>query len=246
MACPRAIEGGVGSVHRFFSDGEKRRSTHLPDQPRKFQDTQDTFACRFYQRISTGAPCEGVLYTFRVELFDRFGSAIPKARYQVVLQGMELPVDTADENGDILVRTQALPATCVPASHDLSLLLFLHGNNGYVTADSAGKSRAPDWADAAATLAANQKQAAESGSGLDQLQTSQDASPADSTTVTKKPIVFVPEDAELTTRKYWSGPLPAHECSAPGYCHQIYPDFSSNGRFVGMGNCFLLSSRALV
>lgn len=96
--------------------------------------------------------------------------------------------------------------TFVPASHDPSLLLFLHGNNGYVTADSAGKSRAPDWADAAATLAANQKQAAEFGSGLDQLQASQDALPADSTTVTKKPIVFVPEDAELTTRKYWSVP----------------------------------------
>lgn len=37
--CPRAIEGGAGCVRRFFSDGEKRRSTHLPDQPRKFQDT---------------------------------------------------------------------------------------------------------------------------------------------------------------------------------------------------------------
>jgi len=111
--CPRAIEGGAGCRKRFFSDGEQHRGTHSPDGPRKFQDTQDTFACRFYQRISTGSPCEGILYTFRVRLFDRFGRPIPKARYQVVLQGREQPPDTADENGDILVRTQTLPATCV-------------------------------------------------------------------------------------------------------------------------------------
>jgi len=96
--------------------------------------------------------------------------------------------------------------TFVPASHDPSLLMFFHGNNGYVTVDSAGKSRPPDWADAAGTLAASQKQATEFGAGLNQLKASQDALPADATTVTKMPIVFVPEDAELSTSGYWSVP----------------------------------------
>ena len=33
------------------------RSVHPPGTDRKFEDTQDTFACRFYQRISDGSPC---------------------------------------------------------------------------------------------------------------------------------------------------------------------------------------------
>ena len=57
--CPRAADGTSGCIKRFWSDGETRRSTHLPDKPRKFADTADTFACRFYQRISSSSPCEG-------------------------------------------------------------------------------------------------------------------------------------------------------------------------------------------
>lgn len=56
--CPRAKEGAAGCRKRFWSDGEQRRSRRLPDQPRRFEDTQDTFACRFYHRLTTGSPCE--------------------------------------------------------------------------------------------------------------------------------------------------------------------------------------------
>ena len=55
--CPRALEGVAGCKKRFFSDGEKRRSTRLSTDDRKFDDKEDTFACRFYQRISSGSPC---------------------------------------------------------------------------------------------------------------------------------------------------------------------------------------------
>jgi outer membrane protein OmpA-like peptidoglycan-associated protein len=58
--CPRASEGVAGCIKRFFSDGKKRRNTHLPGQDRVFEDTQDTFACRFYQRISDQSPCESL------------------------------------------------------------------------------------------------------------------------------------------------------------------------------------------
>ena len=37
------------------------RSTRLPDQPRKFEEKRDTFACRFYQRVSDESPCERIL-----------------------------------------------------------------------------------------------------------------------------------------------------------------------------------------
>ncbi len=59
--CPRATEGTAGCIKRFWSDGQTRRSTHLSGADRQFELTQDTFGCRFYQRISTDSPCEKVI-----------------------------------------------------------------------------------------------------------------------------------------------------------------------------------------
>jgi hypothetical protein len=56
--CPTFKEGPAGCKKRFFSDGQTRRSTHTPGADRRFDDTHDTFACRFYQRISGASPCE--------------------------------------------------------------------------------------------------------------------------------------------------------------------------------------------
>jgi len=55
--CPRTTEGIAGCHKRFWSDGEARRSRRLPEQDRHFVETQDTFACRFFQRIADGSPC---------------------------------------------------------------------------------------------------------------------------------------------------------------------------------------------
>jgi len=71
--CPRATEGVAGCVKRFWSDGETRRSTHLPNNvDRRFEDKKDTFACRFYQRISDGSPCERIveLVPLTIRLID--------------------------------------------------------------------------------------------------------------------------------------------------------------------------------
>lgn len=59
--CPRAKEGSAGCKKRFFSDGDIRRNTRLPDKERKFKESRDTFACRFYNRLSANSPCEGAL-----------------------------------------------------------------------------------------------------------------------------------------------------------------------------------------
>src|SRR6266852_762635 len=56
--CPKAKEGVAGCKKRFWSDGEKRRTTRLPDDLRTFGKSQDTFGCRFYQRMTTGSVCE--------------------------------------------------------------------------------------------------------------------------------------------------------------------------------------------
>ncbi|MGZ5090779.1 MAG: OmpA family protein [Burkholderiales bacterium] len=54
--CPRAKEPTAACRKRFFSDGEKRRSNQ--ESKREFKDKEDTFACRFYQRLVTRSPCE--------------------------------------------------------------------------------------------------------------------------------------------------------------------------------------------
>jgi len=59
--CPRAEEPVAGCIHRFWSDGEKRRSTHLSGITRKFEETHDTFGCRFYHRLAGSSPCEKIL-----------------------------------------------------------------------------------------------------------------------------------------------------------------------------------------
>ncbi|HEY3838010.1 MAG TPA: hypothetical protein VGL72_15625, partial [Bryobacteraceae bacterium] len=59
--CPRADEGTAGCRKRFWSDGDKRRNTRLSGQERQFDQTHDTFACRFYHRLMTGSPCEKIL-----------------------------------------------------------------------------------------------------------------------------------------------------------------------------------------
>ena len=58
--CPRAKEGIASCKLRFWgdgADGDTRRSTRLPNDDRTFQSTEDTFACRFYQRITDQSPC---------------------------------------------------------------------------------------------------------------------------------------------------------------------------------------------
>lgn len=54
--CPRVKEGVQGCRARFFSDGEKRRSSQA--LRREFKNTKDTFACRFYDRLAVESPCE--------------------------------------------------------------------------------------------------------------------------------------------------------------------------------------------
>ena len=54
--CPTVDEGPAGCKKRFWPDGDARRSPR--GDRRTFDDSQDTFACRFYQRIAGTSPCE--------------------------------------------------------------------------------------------------------------------------------------------------------------------------------------------
>jgi hypothetical protein len=56
--CPSAKGDKSGCIQRFWSNGQARRSSRLPDKDRRFEDTQDTFGCRFYHRLVEKSPCE--------------------------------------------------------------------------------------------------------------------------------------------------------------------------------------------
>ncbi|MEJ7732119.1 MAG: peptidoglycan-binding protein [Polyangiaceae bacterium] len=65
--CPRAKEDTSGCRKRFFTDHERRRSAG--PVRREYKQTRDTFACRFYDRLSVRSPCEGLRNEKLVELF---------------------------------------------------------------------------------------------------------------------------------------------------------------------------------
>lgn len=56
--CSRAKEGITHCQRRFWSDAARRRS--FQTERREQERTQDTFACRFYDRIASGSPCERI------------------------------------------------------------------------------------------------------------------------------------------------------------------------------------------
>lgn len=124
--CPRASEGVSGCKKRFWSDGEKRRSTRLPDQDRKFDDAKDTFACRFYQRLVTNSPCEQPLTVVKIRLFDAQARPLPFAPCLITESGKEpqparatgappskgsTPAAVDKEDAYVTVRVATLPAT---------------------------------------------------------------------------------------------------------------------------------------
>ncbi|MGZ5150277.1 MAG: OmpA family protein, partial [Burkholderiales bacterium] len=110
--CPRVTEGVAGCRKRFWSDGEKRRTDRLPDQPREFEKAKDTFACRFYNRLVDKSPCEVSVKTFDVRLYTPIGRAIPRAPCEITIGKRKPITERADARGIITLRDVEVPATC--------------------------------------------------------------------------------------------------------------------------------------
>ncbi len=115
--CPRVNEGVAGCKKRFWSDGEKRRS--VQDNEREFKDNEDTFACRFYQRLVSGSPCErGDKPPIVVALFDTETNDRDRKMELVIFDGSDKEIQripgakaTDDRAGFFLFRfdPSALP-----------------------------------------------------------------------------------------------------------------------------------------
>jgi hypothetical protein len=110
--CPRATEGVAGCRKRFWSDGETRRSQQLEQDRREFLKSEDTFGCRFYQRLATGSPCESILKNFRIRLYDPDGQYIANAPCEVTVGDSAPYTDEADDEGIITLRWIKPPSPC--------------------------------------------------------------------------------------------------------------------------------------
>jgi outer membrane protein OmpA-like peptidoglycan-associated protein len=117
--CPRATEGVAGCRKRFFPDsairlaaGGQRREHKLP-QPGQTDPTVagDTFACRFYQRIAGPSPCEKLLRSYQLRLFDDVAVPLPFAPF-VVASGRRVIPGRADADAVLTVHDLIVPSTC--------------------------------------------------------------------------------------------------------------------------------------
>lgn len=115
--CPSATQGVAGCKKRFWGggpEGEKRRSTHLPGTDRRFDKAGDTFACRFYQRISGSSPCDTPVtkVPLVLRLFDPFTVRISDAPYRITVGG-EIFDKQANPDGFVNLQVAAIPEDCL-------------------------------------------------------------------------------------------------------------------------------------
>ena len=105
--CPASKEGVSGCVKRLFSDGEERRGRR-GEEDRKFSETQDTFACRFYHRMVVHSPCEREpeLVPLQLRLIDTEHLAMKQTKYKLEVGAMRFSGVT-DDNGSL---RQMIPA----------------------------------------------------------------------------------------------------------------------------------------
>ncbi|MGH8079149.1 MAG: hypothetical protein ACREP7_01150 [Lysobacter sp.] len=111
--CPRVTEGPAACRKRFWNDGEARRSRRLPDQRRYYDQDKDSFACRFYDRLVGRSPCERLVKTVAIRLYDLESRAIAHAPYRLEIEGREPTIGVADSEGILTLRDVEVPATCL-------------------------------------------------------------------------------------------------------------------------------------
>lgn len=105
--CPAAKDGVGACKKRFWSDADKRRA--FQPKRREFKDTQDTFACRFYDRLSNNSPCERIVITFSVRLYDLDRKFIPFAPFELTVAGSPPVKDRANADGVAVVPGIEVP-----------------------------------------------------------------------------------------------------------------------------------------
>jgi hypothetical protein len=124
--CPRASEGAADCRKRFWSDHEQRRAAG--SETRSFDKSQDTFACRFYQRLVEESPCEfpSRPRRLRVILRDEQGRLLPNHPFTLEIDGLLVEpegVTNAEALVDCLIPAGAASGKLTIDRHIWNLLL---------------------------------------------------------------------------------------------------------------------------
>jgi hypothetical protein len=119
--CPRAREKTPGCRARFFHKGDERRKLHLPLVRRLYDDTQDTFSCRFYDRLANDSPCEHAVLVslLTLRIMDGDDKIFPNLPYTLRVfgdgtDGSEDDVIEGVTNAEGILQ-QPVPATATSA-----------------------------------------------------------------------------------------------------------------------------------
>jgi hypothetical protein len=105
--CPKVKETCDACKSAFWSDADQRRANG--DGRREYKTTQNTMACRFYDRFARRSPCEGMARTLRVRLFDKYCNPMDSVGYEATI-GPETHAGTAAASYAII------PAVVTPAT----------------------------------------------------------------------------------------------------------------------------------
>ncbi len=141
--------------------------------------------------IGTGVSAANILRAAQPAAPEAHGDAVAIDDATALLYSRQAPLEPAPG-----LRDARAVWSHVPERPDRSVLVYLHGHNGYVTVDANGRPRVPDWAagDEAAKKGASGKPAAPLVYGLDRLEKK----------TGRRPIVLVPEDSTLATGSFWA------------------------------------------
>jgi hypothetical protein len=109
--CPRATDPAQPTcTNRFWSDAKQVRLARKKDEARRFKETRDTMACRFYHGFAFNSPCEaGVrlwIVRFRVDGFNNKLEPLKFRRYVLQAGSTQFaPVirGTLDDDGEIRI-----------------------------------------------------------------------------------------------------------------------------------------------
>jgi hypothetical protein len=95
--CP--AKGTAGCRKQFWKDGDERRK---PKQlSRQYLFANNTFACKFYDRLTRGSPCEAVRQTLTITLQDDLGKLMPDEPFRLTLDA-EVREGRSNADGQVI------------------------------------------------------------------------------------------------------------------------------------------------
>jgi hypothetical protein len=110
--CPTADESAAGCERRLWAKGRAHLQPGATE--RLYEETLDTFACRFYQRLALRSPCEGAsrIIVFSLRLLNRRMQPLPNVPFRVE-HGTQSADGITDADAFLRVRVLARPAAIV-------------------------------------------------------------------------------------------------------------------------------------